>query len=460
MKIKNKKIVYYPTTQMLIIAFCILISNTACENFTDIELPPDMVGTENVFKNEGSSQSAMLGIYASAANHSGIRGLYSYVGFSSDDVVRASFSSFQQPFAENVIDPSNNNIFSMWKAYYNLIYQCNNMIINVSASNELPESLKKQLEGEAKFIRALSYFYLVNLWDGVPLSLGVNYEETRLLPRSSREEVYAQITDDLVDAQNKLSSTLYAAKGDRTRANKYAATALLARVKLYNNEWSEAETLATTVIEAGLYILDDLDKVFLAESGESIFQLSNPGSNRYTNLYLAPAILTNPNYRISNYIADSLIDGDKRKEVWVTPTNNGIYKYKTYSNTRGPEDVEANIMIRLAEMYLIRAEARAQQGNITGENSAQSDLNTIRARAGMPGRTTADKNAMLEFIYTERMIELFAECGHRWFDVKRTGRADAVFGAHKSGWAPEAALYPIPYGDILKNPNLTQNPGY
>jgi hypothetical protein len=114
--------------------------------------------------------------------------------------------------------------------------------------------------------------------------------------------------------------------------------------------------------------------------------------------------------------------------------------------------------MRLAEQYLIRAEARANQDNTS---DAIADLDTIRNRAGLPfispDITKAD---LLNAIFHERQVELFSELGHRWLDVKRTGKADAIFGINKTGWAPEDALLPIPFKDRQRDPNLTQNKGY
>jgi hypothetical protein len=115
------------------------------------------------------------------------------------------------------------------------------------------------------------------------------------------------------------------------------------------------------------------------------------------------------------------------------------------------------MMLRLAEQYLIRAEARAQLENIPG---AQEDLNAIRSRAGLPDTDADDKASLLLAIERERQAELFAEGGHRWLDLKRTNRADAVLGPLKADWQTPDALFPIPDAERQLNPNLTQNDGY
>jgi hypothetical protein len=114
--------------------------------------------------------------------------------------------------------------------------------------------------------------------------------------------------------------------------------------------------------------------------------------------------------------------------------------------------------MRLAEQYLIRAEARATLGaNISG---ALSDLNVTRLRAGLQASTTTNPAVLLDEIALENRKEFFCEQGFRWFNLKRTGQADAVLGALKPSYRPAAKLLPIPQSAIDANPNLTQNPGY
>jgi hypothetical protein len=160
----------------------------------------------------------------------------------------------------------------------------------------------------------------------------------------------------------------------------------------------------------------------------------------------------------------SIEPGDERKTNWINSLVIGSttyyypFKYKIKSVAAGAPKTEYSVVLRLAEQYLIRAEARANLNNLTG---AQSDLNKIRNRAGLPNTIANDVAAILAAVQKERQIELLAEWGHRWFDLKRTGRIDNVLGAIKgSNWQPTDALYPIPQGELLSNSSLTQNPGY
>ncbi len=119
------------------------------------------------------------------------------------------------------------------------------------------------------------------------------------------------------------------------------------------------------------------------------------------------------------------------------------------------------MVLRLAEQYLIRAEARAETGDLTG---ALDDLNVIRSRAGLANSTASTQEEILAAILHERQTELFTEWGHRWLDLKRTGNVDDVMptvAAEKGGsWETTDQFYPVPLSEIDRNPNLTQTPGY
>jgi hypothetical protein len=153
-------------------------------------------------------------------------------------------------------------------------------------------------------------------------------------------------------------------------------------------------------------------------------------------------------------------DGGDRNVVLEFDGNNARGADNGWTVIRyGPFD---NIQVlRLAEMYLIRAEARAQQDNISGGNSAAADINVVRQRAGVPLIEGLSKNQVLLAIENERRMELCFE-GHRWYDLVRTGRAQAVMDEFTSNWTSKDELWPIPLREIINNPALqnAQNPGY
>jgi hypothetical protein len=386
-----------------------------------------------------------------------------------------------------------------WVNIYSYIGRCNSAVEGLNSSTHLTPAIKQQLLGESEFTRAWFYFYLVNLYGDVPLTLTTDYKLTSLAARTPKIQVYQQIITDLLDAEQKLSgryldATLLNPTTDRVRPTKWAAAALLARAYLYLgnvtgdvSNFVKAEQQSTMLIDGsnGIFSLSPLSTAFLRASlnnNEAIWQLQPVTSGVITNTpdaqaFIIPATTgpgsqsTFPGYLSANLL-NSFEAGDARRTNWVgSATFAGTtyyyaYKYKVSSNNAGLNApvTEHVMMLRLGEQYLIRAEARAQQGNIAG---AQADLNAIRTRAGLSNTTANDKASLVTAILHERQVELFTEMGHRWLDLKRTGTVDAVMGtpggacAAKGGtWNTNQQLYPIPAGDIQLDPNLKQNPGY
>jgi len=248
----------------------------------------------------------------------------------------------------------------------------------------------------------------------------------------------------------------------------------LARAYLYTGDYVNAEAQATAVINnASLYSLSSLNDVFLKNSTETIWQLQPVRTGTQSNtgegaLFILPA--TGPDASsypvyLSNTLINSFEVGDQRKANWVdSAIAGGITYYYAFKYKIGMKDTSTTeyiMIMRLAEQYLIRAEARAQQNNIPG---AQTDLDTIRTRAALPATSANDKASLLTAILHERQVELFTEWGHRWFDLKRTSNIDAVMATIaplKGGsWSPFKALYPIPEGEKNLDPSMTQNTGY
>jgi starch-binding outer membrane protein, SusD/RagB family len=334
-------------------------------------------------------------------------------------------------------------------------------------------AVKKQLTGEAKFMRSFWYFYLVNIYGSVPLVTTTDYRINSTAPRASKEKLYEQIINDLVDAQAILSSNYVDASDtvitvDRIRPTKWAAMALLARVYLYNKEWRNAEIQSTNVISNSTMfdLVGDLNQVFLMNSPEAILQLqpATPGYN--TNEGAALILTSTPTtVSLSREFLNSFESGDSRKAKWIDSisANGSVFYFPfKYKIRIGDQISEYSMVLRLAEQYLIRAEARAQQGNILG---AQEDLNIIRSRAGLPNTTASSQSDLIAAVQHERRAELFTEWGHRWFDLKRTNTVDNVMSVitpTKGGdaWKSYQQYYPIPITDILANKSLTQTDGY
>jgi hypothetical protein len=294
------------------------------------------------------------------------------------------------------------------------------------------------------------------------MPLNTNYKSNAVLSRTPLAAVYTQIIADLTEAASLLKSTYLTT--DRTRPNAFTARALLARAYLYNQNWSAAEEEASKIIAAGIYsLVPNPNNVFLVASTETIWQLNSAGLSYNTyegSQYIPSSATVIPNYAATDFLLNAFEPGDARKTAWLKSNVVGgkTYYYPAkYKVRTGTAITENPIYFRLAEIYLVRAEARLNQNNLQG---AKDDINLVRNRAGLTPTTAATPAALASAIEHERQVEYFAEWGHRWFDLRRWGRVDAVLGAEKTGWQPTDALYPIPVSEIQLNPSLTQNPGY
>lgn len=456
------------------LAAAILTSlTTSCQDYVEIDAPHQKIVSKTVFASDETAQSAMQGIYnqlASAFFSSGGGASVTVLAGLSSDVV-APIHSYDRPYMEleqHEILPGNFRNLNLWSSAYNIIYMTNSLIEGLENSSEVSTSLKNKLKGQAKFVRAFSYFYMVNLYGEVPLILSTDYTANAVAGVDNEELIYQQILSDLQSALEVLENTY--STGERTEINKNTATAFLARVQLFQQNWSQAEKLSSQIIEQSetYQILDDLNQVFLANSKEAIWQLSPIGrGDNLTNTLEGSNFVINPflsflaNLKLNDAFRDSFRAEDKRLSDWIAFQQGiGYYSFKyKISNSTG-EATEYSMVLRLAELYLIRAEARARQGDLDG---AIEDINVIRNRAGLtkvsevyPNITQED---LLDLILQERKHELFTEWGHRWLDLKRTGRAGEVFG-NDPMWQSTDVLYPIPETERIKDPNLPQNNGY
>jgi len=459
----------------------ILISS--CEKAIDVAIPKGKFTNELVYNTDDLAQAGMRGIYASMVNALATNpfqgSLSGPLGLLSDEFVRATYNSDQQLMLDNNLSPSMGIVSSIWNAYYNYILQTNIMYESAERSSGLSGQVKNSLMAEARFVRALCFFYMTNLYGDIPLTLTSDYELNRVMPVSDQGKVYAQVVADLIYARDHMTGNS-TAPGFRHRPTKWSAEALLARVYLYQKNWAAAEQSASNVIgQSNIFKMESLDNAFLTTSSEAIWALVPAGTNLYTgetNVLQGP-ITSNGNFRFSAYSLQQFETGDQRYVKW-TKTLSGTtapYKFKTYANNQVGAKAEAAMILRLAEQYLIRAEARAMQDNLAG---AIADIDVIRTRAGaVPNNTGANagiafktialsnptiaKTDLIKLIYKERMCELFGEFGHRWFDAKRAGSDLATFfEGRKPAIQPGDAYFPVPEREMLFNPNIDQRDDY
>lgn len=457
---------------IIFLSTCLL----SCEDFVEVEAPNNKLIRTQVFENDATAKSAMTGIYNQlqiAAFSNGSRSSVTLLsGLSADNIRNINTTNFtRMEFEQNELQANNPNNLDIWSSAYNMIYMTNSMLEGLEKSEKITADLSKQLEGEARFVRAFTYFYLVNLYGDVPLVLTTDYRKNELISRNPKVEIYDQILNDLNESVNLLSADY--PNGERTTVNKYAASALLARVYLYLEDYEKAEELSTTVIQANstYTILNNLNEVFLANSEEAIWQISPIGSGGQVsqtnegNLFIIDPIFSFlASIQLQDEFVNSFNDQDKRLVDWIGyhPGKDAFFafKYKIRSSNEFPIK-EYSMVLRLAEQYLIRAEARANQGMLA---KAIEDVDVIRARAGLDLlvdiNPSISKDELVNEIYEERRKELFAEWGHRWLDLKRTGRAEEVLGINNPLWENTDVLYPIPSEERMKNPNLSQNDGY
>jgi hypothetical protein len=469
-------------SSILIVAFC--LTQYSCKKQVEVDTPFTSLNVDNVFSSDATAAGILTALYADISSGSFATGKSSIsfeAGLSADEL-KASPTDLGvnlSKFYQNALN--NQNGLTFWESFYKYLYTINVALEGVTKSTSLTPAVKQQLTGECKFMRAFIDFYLVNLYGDIPLASTSDYSINSKLSRTAKSQVYGQIIADLKNAEsllspNYLNGTLLATTTERVRPTKWAASALLSRVYLYNGNltgdatnYANAESEASTVINnSNLYDTVPLNKVFLKNSQEAIWQLQPVTANQNTQDALIFILTTAPNFAHPAYLSKNLLNSfeasDQRKMQWVNYYVSGIdtfyYPYKYHVVNTGSL-LEYSMVLRLGEQYLIRAEARALQNKI-GE--AQSDLNVIRKRAGLTNTGASDKTSLLAAILHERQIEFFTEWGHRWFDLKRTNSIDAVMGVvtpQKGGtWNTNWQWYPIPLFDLQTNSDLTQNSGY
>ncbi|MCG8319843.1 MAG: RagB/SusD family nutrient uptake outer membrane protein [Cytophagales bacterium] len=443
------------------IAFYVLLVlilwSTAC-NHLEVE-PVDLLTDQTTITNANTTESALLGLYSGLQNPYGL------------DIMRMDLLSdetndkLNRPDPEGQLDgnavlASNFLVEGVWQALYKIIRQTNFILERVPRITTIPVAQRESYLAEAYFIRAFCNFQLVRYFGGVPLLLTTDIGPDSSPARVSRNEVFDQIIEDLQQAEAALPVSYNDPDEFKTRATRTAATALLARAYLYTEDWIRAEEIATQVIDKDLYQMEtNYTNLYNKNSPEVIWELFYPvlGDN-FTAYYSFPGTLGGI-YGLapSDKIVAAFEPGDQRFEASLRMYTDGtfyIYKYRD-PNINGSQD--RPILLRLAELYLIRAEARAQLDNTTG---AAQDINVIRSRVGLSNTSATSKEALLLAIEQERFVEFCFE-NHRFPDLVRTGRANAVLGAHNpNGWQPTDQLLPLPQSEMILNPNLVQNEGY
>lgn len=452
----------------------LFIGLSSCKKFVDVGNPKTLIPASVVYSSDANATAVIYGIYSNLFTSNGwasggANSVTLFAGLSADEFKNFQTSTSFLAAYTNSLTPLNIPA-NLWSQPYNVINNTNAVLEGLEKSSAITDAIRKRLTGQAKFLRAFSYFYLVNLFGDVPLILTTDYKANSLAVRAPKAAIYNQIITDLKDAQATLDSDYSFTGGRRVMATKSAATALLARVYLYTGDWKNADEQASAVIaNTALYKLEpDLTKVFLANSNEAILQLMPGGTNFNTNeasMFITPVGFTPSFISLSTSLLGAFESADNRRRRWVDSVKVGsVYEYfpSKYKVKGGTTTIEYSIMLRLSEQYLIRAEARAHENLLS---DAISDLNAVRSRAGLIGTSATNQTDLINAILQEKRVELFSEWGHRWLDLKRTGTVDNVMPIItplKGGgsWKSFQQLYPIPQSEILNGINLVQNDGY
>jgi starch-binding outer membrane protein, SusD/RagB family len=418
----------------------LLLGISSCNDLLYLN-PNDSIAEELAVQNEEDLKKVIFSCYdALQLDYYYGRGLLIFNEIGTDNAYNGgTIIDFIQINNNNVL-ADNFYLEGLWAAPYISINRCNTVIYHLDRLNEISQENKRKYKAEVFFVRALNYFNLTRLFKDVPLKLNPTLNTNNLnVPLSGQAEVYSQILNDLHYANNKITST------NPFYANDLAVKTLLAKVYLELNDYSHAICFADTVIASNRVLLGNYSSLFTQEgNSESIFEL------QYTELltdknriaeYCYPTSL-NGRYEIAPEanLMGSFQQGDTRRNLFI---GNTPYCNKYESIGDGDDNV---YIFRLAELYLLRAEARAlSSGNV---QLILDDINAVRSRAGIDSVFSTSHAELLSIIELERRHE-FAFEGHRRFDLVRTGRAAEVLGISEDKY-----YYPIPLSEVNANDSI------
>jgi hypothetical protein len=439
-----------------------------CDDTLTVE-PVNDTPSEEAIVNAASARAAVLGAYDALQEDEYYGGdFFFFSDLPADNVSHTGTFDTYLEVDRHQTTADNGSVESAWEGVYTAVHRTNVIIARVPEVDdpELSDEERDQLLGEAYFLRALNYHNLVKLWGGVPLRLepAANIGEVSSIPRSSVDEVYAQILSDLDQA-----IALMTDEESTRRASRGAAWALRSRVLLYRQDWAGTEAAADSAETYGYELAPAFADLFTPEGSdtpEDVFRVSFTATE-FTNagyyysidgrLEVAPSCdliqAYDPTFECGGAAADETYNPTDDRGVWSIGVSGPDTWGAKYPTTTGAEDVHA---IRFAEVLLNRAEARAHLGDLQG---ALDDVNQLRDRAAAEAYTLgdfSDLQAALDLIWNERLLELSME-GDRWPDLVRTGRAVEVLGLNAE--QERTLLFPIPQNEVDIS-GVQQNPGY
>lgn len=450
----------------IILVALIMISTIGCEKRLDIS-PYQSITADKALATEGDVNVTLVGAYDGAQSASTYGGdvmvLNDLIGNTPNINFTGTFAGLTDAY-QTLMNSNNSNAAGTWISAYNTINRCNNVLSALDKVTSSP-ARKSSVEGQALFLRASMYFELVRLYaktigdgdassnPGVPLVLTLTKSVTNsdYLPRASVKSVYDQVVADLTKAETLLpaSNTIY--------ATKWAAAAQLSRVHLMLKNYTAAGDAANRVITgSGKSLNPDFTKLWFTF-------INNGGANPAEYIFSMTVTVQDGTNSLNTYFGRNVgIAGTAgRSDCKIKAAHIALYEVgdvrRTFfalsggnNYTRKHLDRYGNVpIIRLAEMYLTRAESNFRNNTTLGA-SPLSDVNLIRARVGLPALASASLNAITK----ERYLELAFE-GHNLHETKRLQKTTGTLN-----WNSPKLILPIPQREIDVNKNLVQNEGY
>ena len=492
-KFKMKKYASYSAVALLLMQ---TIFVSCKKSFLDVD-PQGQQQNATFWKTQEDATKAVNAIYGNLREWKQVAfAPIAVESMGSDDAEKGSSpsdASFMNNFDNFTASSTEGQTADFWSGQYQEINLCNQVLDNIPAI-DMDGALKARYLAEAKFVRAYSYFRLVRTFGDVPLRLHLPASAADYnLPRTAKDQVWAAIEQDLVDAAGALPTTYGVA--DIGRATKGAALALHAKVAMYQKNWAEVLSLTNQVMGMGYSLFPDYEQLFRIpneNNSESIFEIQakyvpndcDASNSQYSQVqgvrgstgggwgFNVPTADLAASYEPNDPRRDATIifRGETTPEGDAIPPtgDNPMYNQKSYVPfglyVACNEGSEQNIrVIRYADVLLMNAEANNELGNNV---PALTSLNAVRTRARganpltvLPPVTTTDQAQLRDAIWRERRSELAMEFD-RFFDVIRQGRGATVFGP-KGFVAGKNELMPIPQNEIdISAGTLTQNPGY
>lgn len=432
---------------------------SSCKKFLDVQ-PQQQVDESLAITDAGSAGTAVNGLYNTLGSNNYYGSNFPAISYLyGSDVVWTGSQAAPQEISAHKTTAYNGYISSAWGGIYKTVLSANYILEAVPKVSDplFTTAVKNQYLGEAYATRALSYFDLARGWGGVQLILTPthNPSDHAGIKRSTLADTYAQVLKDLDAAEGLLPTTV-----NRNRFTQKTVWALKARFYLYNKQWALAEQYATKIISdnANYNLLKPYSAFFAGNTAtsESVFELAYSTSfkNNHSTWFLPPALGGRREWAPSSTLVSLLnnpnVGGGRSSLIAQTAPPGNLWYGKLYYRT--PLGVDPAYIIRVAELYLIRSEARAEQSNLSG---ALEDLNAVRDRSGVAASTASTQGDILLAIEAERQVEFPFETD-RWFNLVRTNRVAAVLGITDA----TKYLFPIPASELLADPDLTPNPGY